>query len=75
MIDAHARGSGVDLAALHVALADSSATAAVVEAETTAGKYGVEGTPAWLLAQRLITGLLPAADFKRLAEHAMQLSR
>ena len=75
VIDAHARGSGVDLAALHVALADSSATAAVVEAETTAGKYGVEGTPAWLLAQRLITGLLPAAEFKRLAEHAMQLSR
>jgi predicted DsbA family dithiol-disulfide isomerase len=75
VIDAHARGSGIDLAALHVALADGSATAAVVEAEMTAGKYGVQGTPAWLLTQRLITGLLPAAEFKRLAEHAMQLSR
>jgi predicted DsbA family dithiol-disulfide isomerase len=75
VIDAHARGSGIDLAALHVALADGSATAAVVEAEMTAGKYGVQGTPAWLLTQRLITGLLPAAEFKRLAEQAMQLSR
>jgi protein-disulfide isomerase len=38
-------------------------------------KYGVQGTPAWLVGQRLITGLLPAAEFERLAEHAMQLSR
>jgi predicted DsbA family dithiol-disulfide isomerase len=48
VIDWHAAQSGIDLAALHVALADSSATAAVVEAKTTAGKYGVQGTPAWL---------------------------
>jgi len=28
-------------------------------------KYGVKGAPAWLVAQRLITGLLPAADVLR----------
>jgi ubiquinone biosynthesis protein len=40
--------------------------------ETIARKYGVQGTPAWLLAQRLITGLRPAAEFERLVEHVMQ---
>ena len=75
MIDAHARGSDVDLAALHVALADGSAMAAVAEAETIARGYGVQGTPAWLLARRLISGLLPAAEFERLAERAEQLPR
>lgn len=49
------------------------AEAAVTEAETVARKYGVQGTPAWLLAQRLIAGLRPAAEFERLAEHIMQL--
>ncbi len=73
VIDRHASESGVELAALHAALADGTAKAAVTEAETIARKYGVQGTPAWLLAQRLITGLRPAAEFERLAEHAMQL--
>jgi predicted DsbA family dithiol-disulfide isomerase len=73
VIDRHASESGVELAALHAALADGTAEAAVTEAETIARKYGVQGTPAWLLAQRLITGLRPAAEFERLAEHAMQL--
>jgi predicted DsbA family dithiol-disulfide isomerase len=75
VIDAHARGSGVDVAALHAALADGSAMAAVAEPETIARGYGVQGTPAWLLAQRLISGLLPAAEFERRAERAEQLPR
>ena len=75
VIDAHARGSGVDVAALHAALADGRAMAAVAETQTIAREYGVQGTPAWLLAQRLITGLLPAAEFECLAEHARQLPR
>ena len=73
VIDRHASESGVELAALHAALGDGTAEAAVTEAESIARKYGVQGTPAWLLAQRLITGLRPAAEFERLAEHAMQL--
>ena len=36
-------------------------------------KYGVQGTPSWLLGQRLITGLRSAAEFERLAEYAVQL--
>jgi predicted DsbA family dithiol-disulfide isomerase len=74
VIDRHARESGIDLAALHAALADDSAAAAVMEAETIGRKYDVQGTPAWLLAQRLIMGLLPAAEFERLAKYAMATS-
>jgi protein-disulfide isomerase len=47
---------------------------AVTEAEMIGRKYGVQGTPAWLLDQRLITGLRPVAELERLAEHAMQSS-
>jgi predicted DsbA family dithiol-disulfide isomerase len=67
VIDRHARASGIDLAAMHAALADGSAREAVTEAETMGRKYGVQGTPAWLLDQRLIVGLRPAAEFERLA--------
>jgi predicted DsbA family dithiol-disulfide isomerase len=75
VIDRHASKSGAVLADLHAAFANDSAAAAVIEAEMIGRKYGVQGTPAWLVGQRLITGLLPAAEFERLAEHAMQLSR
>jgi len=68
VIDQHASESGIDLAALHAALADDSAAAAVTEAEMIGHKYGVQGTPAWLLGERLIAGLRPAAEFERLAE-------
>jgi predicted DsbA family dithiol-disulfide isomerase len=75
VIDRHASESGIDLAALHAALADDSAAAAVMEAEMMGRKYGAQGTPAWLLAQQLITGLRPAAEFERLAEYATHLER
>jgi predicted DsbA family dithiol-disulfide isomerase len=74
VIDRHAKASGVDLVPLHAALADGSAELAVVEAETAGRKHGIQGTPAWLLPQGLITGLRPAAEFAQLAEQAM-LSR
>jgi predicted DsbA family dithiol-disulfide isomerase len=75
VIDRHASESGIDLAALHAALADDNTEAAVTEAEMIGRNYGVQGTPAWLVAQRLTTGLLPAAEFERLAERAVQLPR
>ena len=70
VIDRHASESGIELAPLHAALADDSAAAAVTEAEMIGREYGVQGTPAWLLDQRLITGLRSAAEFERLAEYA-----
>jgi predicted DsbA family dithiol-disulfide isomerase len=73
VIDRHARNSNVDLIAWHAALEDGSATNFVIETEMIGRKYGVEGTPAWLLAQRLIAGLRPPAEFDRLAEYALQV--
>ena len=75
VIDQHASRAGIDLAALHAALADGSATAAVVEAERIGRKHGVQGTPAWLLPQGMITGLRPALEFERLAEDAVRLAQ
>src|SRR5262249_25180796 len=43
VIDRHASDSGIDLAALHAALADNTAAAAVIEAEMIGRKYGLQG--------------------------------
>jgi predicted DsbA family dithiol-disulfide isomerase len=75
VIDRHAGRCGLDLPTLHAALADGTAVAAVTEAEMLGRAYGVQGTPAWLVDQRLITGLRPAVEFERLAEHALLLRR
>jgi predicted DsbA family dithiol-disulfide isomerase len=60
---------------MRAALADGSAAAAVTEAETAGRKNGVQGTPAWLLGQRFISGLQPVAEFERLAEYARSYSK
>jgi predicted DsbA family dithiol-disulfide isomerase len=74
VIDRHARSSDIDLIALHAALENGSATNFVIETEMIGRKYGVQGTPAWLLGQRLITGLRPTAEFERLAEYTLQVT-
>jgi predicted DsbA family dithiol-disulfide isomerase len=71
VIDLHARSCGIDLPVLHAALGDGSALAAVTEAEMLGRRYGVQGTPAWLVDQLLVSGLRPALEFERLAEHSM----
>jgi predicted DsbA family dithiol-disulfide isomerase len=73
VIDRHARSSEVDVTALHAALEDGSAANFVTETEMIGRKYGVQGTPAWLLDQRLITGLRPTTEFERLAEYSLQV--
>lgn len=73
VIDRHANDLGIDFETMDLALADGSALAAVTAAETIGRRYDVQGTPAWLIAQRLISGLLPAADFERLAEPTIRL--
>ena len=71
VIDRRARSSDIDLIALDAALEDGSAATFVVETEMIGRKYGVQGTPAWLLGQRFITGLRPTAEFERLAEYTL----
>jgi predicted DsbA family dithiol-disulfide isomerase len=73
VVDHHARERGINIEALHAALADGSAFTAVEDGEAIGLRYGVVGTPAWLIAQKLISGLFPAAEFDRLAKAAMQL--
>jgi predicted DsbA family dithiol-disulfide isomerase len=70
VIDRHANDLGIDLEALHAAFADGTALAAVKNSEMLGHRYGVRGTPAWLVAERLISGLLPAPEFESLAEAA-----
>jgi predicted DsbA family dithiol-disulfide isomerase len=75
IIDRYASGLGIDVKALHMSLADGSALTAIKEAESLGRQYGVHGTPAWFIAERLISGLLPASDFERIAQAAEQLER
>jgi predicted DsbA family dithiol-disulfide isomerase len=75
VINRHATEAGIDVGALNDALADGTPTRALERAEMLGRKSGVQGTPAWLLGQQLITGLRPAAEFEGLAERAMQLPR
>jgi predicted DsbA family dithiol-disulfide isomerase len=72
VIDRHATNAGVDLGALHTALADGSAYAEVDRAEKVGRQYGVDGTPAWLLGGRLIVGLQPASEFQRVGQDALR---
>lgn len=72
VIDRHAGESGINLAALHAALADGSADESVTEAEIIGRKHGVQRTPAWLLGHRLIAGLRAAARFERLAAYTLK---
>lgn len=71
VLDRHAARHGVDLEALHLALAEGSAMLALDRAQTMGRDLGVRGTPAWLLAQRLVSGLRPVEEFRRLAEAAV----
>ena len=74
VIDRHARASGVDIPALHAALADGTAMEAVTAAEMMGRTHGVQGTPAWLFPQRLVMGLRPAMEFERFASGAARLA-
>jgi predicted DsbA family dithiol-disulfide isomerase len=74
VIDRHVYESGVDLGPFRASLADGGAARAVTEAEATGHRYGVNGTPAWLVARQMILGLRPAAEFERVAERAGRLS-
>ena len=53
---------------------DDDDTVYVFEAKMIAIGHGVRGTPAWLIGDELTTGLVPVAEFERLAERARQLA-
>jgi predicted DsbA family dithiol-disulfide isomerase len=68
VIDARATEAGIDIAAMHAALDNSSAYTLVDQSETLGKKLGVHGTPAWFVSGHLIPGLYPREQFERLAQ-------
>jgi predicted DsbA family dithiol-disulfide isomerase len=61
---------GVDADRLRVALADGSASNEVSDSEAMARGHGVRGTPAWLLNETLIEGVIPVNAFSELVGKA-----
>lgn len=74
VIDRHAAELGIDIERWHSALASGRAGADVRESEILARKSGVRRSPAWLVAQQLVTGLLSMAEFERLADQGMGMN-
>jgi predicted DsbA family dithiol-disulfide isomerase len=72
VIEGHAGRSGVDTEALNTAIADGSAFAALAEAGAMGTEFGVRATPSWFIAGELVSGLLPVAEFERLADNAIR---
>ena len=74
-IDRHATVLGIDIEALHVGLRDGSARTDAIGVEALGRRYGVRGTPAWLINRELISGLRPTAQFERLALAALRAGK
>lgn len=63
LIDDIAERIGVDVVSVRAALSDGTAEHAVAESVSIAKRYGVTGLPAWLIGQRVVTGLSSRAAF------------
>jgi predicted DsbA family dithiol-disulfide isomerase len=70
VVEKYATGRGVNVKELREALSDGTALSTVEHSEEVARSFGVHGTPAWLVAGRLVSGLLPAESFERMLAHA-----
>ncbi len=70
ILDRHSVEAGIDTAAMHRALDDGSAYADLDRSEAFAKGLGVRGTPAWLIAGRLVLGLQPREQFEQLVQDA-----
>ena len=70
VVERYAAGRGVNMKELRQALSDGSALFAVEQSEQMARAYGVHGTPAWLVAGRLISGLLPVESFEQMVANS-----
>jgi predicted DsbA family dithiol-disulfide isomerase len=66
VIDRYVSERNIDVKQIHMALQDGSALRAVSESEALAHRFGISGTPAWVATGRLISELLPAAEFESL---------
>jgi len=71
VVERYATSTGVEPNALREALDSGTAYSALAEAESMGARHGVHATPSWLIAGRLVSGLLPPAEFERLADKAL----
>jgi predicted DsbA family dithiol-disulfide isomerase len=69
VIERHAAAVDIDVDALRGALSDGTAKTWLAEAELAGSEAGVRATPSWLIDGQLVSGLLPAAEFHRLAQN------
>jgi predicted DsbA family dithiol-disulfide isomerase len=69
VVERHAAAVDIDVDALREALSDGTAKAWLAEAELAGSEAGVRATPSWLIDGQLVSGLLPAAEFDRLAQN------
>jgi predicted DsbA family dithiol-disulfide isomerase len=67
VIERHASAVDIDVDELRGALSDGTATTWLVESELAGAEAGVRATPSWEINGQLISGLLPASEFERLA--------
>jgi predicted DsbA family dithiol-disulfide isomerase len=70
VIDRYTRELKVDLERLRQSIRSGEASRPVSECERLGRRHGVEGTPAWLIAGQLISGLQSPAVFERMANLA-----
>jgi predicted DsbA family dithiol-disulfide isomerase len=70
VVEKYAIGRGVNVKKLREALSDGTALLAVEQSEEIARTYRVHGTPAWLVAGHLISGLLPTEDFEQIVANS-----
>jgi predicted DsbA family dithiol-disulfide isomerase len=68
----HAEACGVSVEGLVTALRTGTADALLEHSERVGRKNGVDGTPSWLVAGRLVPGLSERADFEHLAQSVLQ---
>jgi protein-disulfide isomerase len=74
LIEALASREGVDPATVRAALA-TGADGRVAADIAAADKTGVEGTPAFVVNDRMVTGVLPYPEFRALVAHALAEAR
>jgi predicted DsbA family dithiol-disulfide isomerase len=65
LVDRYASQAGAGVGAIHRAISNGSAIVALEGSESAGRRVGVEGTPAWLVGNRLISGLQPEALFEQ----------
>ncbi|MFG1811385.1 DsbA family protein [Streptomyces sp. NPDC049040] len=64
VVEGHAVASGVDKQAMRAAMSTSGPARDVQRSGGFAERFGVTGTPAWLVGSRLVSGLRPRSEFE-----------